>query len=802
MGAAGSVQESDSSKAEASRKLLEEFRVAVIEAAASLAPSAGVACDENECNLANPGNKSDKRLKSVFDQFDTNHDGVLDRNELDNLIQRLDFHVSDQLKSELRSNMKNLLLSFADPSFHLVFNEFYQFIKPAPAGEGCGICPKDCKCANCRKLVLKEPKRIVFVGATGSGKSSLCTALTGQDKAGTSFKIGNKASSETSEVKMERYHWFGEDREEEFLCIDTPGLDDELGRDNEYINNIIQEMQKLEYVNAIILVVNGQNPRFSTSLQNMISQFEKAFSSRFYEHSIICLTRWYQDEDSRAEREEDGRTEEKVTEDLTSKINSSKALGCRRKLPVVFVDSFYQRKDPKHGKQRLNKLREFVGNNVFRTGDLATLKPRISELTNTFQVMRSSQPISMMQPVLFDDSVKVEEWEVKPELPGGLRIDPSKGTILGSPSKVLARTTFVLRARSIGGWSESYPFDIEIGHSDIEMKSLILLAMKSISTALEELLPVDSNEPFDESEVKAKINKARAIGSDSFKSKVEELKANYGDIITFKEMIELFRLEYDRKEIQLENEFLSVNQKMFDQAREREKVENDLKIQLLRETTNMMALKGLINTAETVGGIDKELLEKAKKWLDDITPSSCCFSGNGCLVKLMKRERTVHESFCVYGLPTYRKTDVARVKATNGKAGVMISLKDGKNKEEKFLNCIGKYQFDDDSNSYYFLNFDKRLIYCLRSEKKGAYTAASPTAVTWVVTSTDHPQSPDTVIATSSNKCDDPVKAEFKAFNIEPNETYQWKDVMVEKHPKSDSLLLMYFGGKWCPYCP
>jgi hypothetical protein len=343
MGGATSVQEN--SKAEASRKLLEEFRVAVIEAAASLAPPEGV-FDKDGCHLANPRDKGDKRLKSVFDQFDTNHDGVLDCNELDNLIQRLDFHVSEQLKAELRSNMRNLFLSFADPSFHLDFNEFYQFIKPSHVngsgdegglimekfhwfgetsgkevvcremsgagvelGREGGVCRTvndvssgeggcrtvsdgsgggdgGCRPAG-RKLVLNEPKRIIFVGATGSGKSSLCTVLTGQDKTASSFKIANKASSETSEVKMGKFHWFGDKNEEEFLCIDTPGLDDELGRDDEYTNNIIQEMQKLEYINSIILVINGQNPRISTSVQHMIIRFEKSFSQRFYEHLLF-----------------------------------------------------------------------------------------------------------------------------------------------------------------------------------------------------------------------------------------------------------------------------------------------------------------------------------------------------------------------------------------------------------------------------------------------------------------------------------------------------------------------------------
>jgi hypothetical protein len=286
-----------------------------------------------------------------------------------------------------------------------------------------------------------------------------------------------------------------------------------------------------------------------------------------------------------------------VTNNLLNKIQSSKSLSRHYKFSLIFVDSFYQRKDPKHGKERLNKFREIIDHHVFRTCELTTLKPRISELTNILQVMRSSQPISMMQPIVFDDSVKIEEWEMKPELPEGLRIDPIKGTILGTPSKVLPRTTFSLSARSIGGWSEKYSFTLEIGHSDIEMKSLILVALKAISTVLEDLFPVDSMKPLNESEIKEKINKAHAIGLDTFKTKVEELKKNYGNIITFDTMIELFHLEYIRKIIQLEKDFLLANQKMCYEARERDRErESESESEIEKEDltireTNMMSLK-------------------------------------------------------------------------------------------------------------------------------------------------------------------------------------------------------------------
>ena len=91
MGAAGSVSNETTEDAKViaeklkrQQDLVDEFRKAVMQAAMNIK-----GCEGDECILSNPGNTGNKRLKSVFDAFDTNHDGVLDRSELDCLIQQL-----------------------------------------------------------------------------------------------------------------------------------------------------------------------------------------------------------------------------------------------------------------------------------------------------------------------------------------------------------------------------------------------------------------------------------------------------------------------------------------------------------------------------------------------------------------------------------------------------------------------------------------------------------------------------------------------------------------------------------------
>ena len=198
-------------------------------------------------------------------------------------------------------------------------------------------------------LALDELPRLVFIGCTGCGKSSLCTALTGQLRSSSSFKVGTGAKSETTDCEVGQFYWFGDDQQERFMLIDTPGLNDSEGGDERHIKTIVDTMKKLDYVSAIILVVNGTEPRFSQSLQTMISTFETVFTGdsgcngheNFYDNLVICFQRWKMDDESVADRAEDNITEEgtcqSFIDQFREKFPQCKAHG--KAPPCVFVDS-------------------------------------------------------------------------------------------------------------------------------------------------------------------------------------------------------------------------------------------------------------------------------------------------------------------------------------------------------------------------------------------------------------------------------------------------------------------------------
>ena len=283
MGATASAINTEDLADEHILDLVNTFQDACLKAALSEVPD----CSENACSPVSTLTPEEK-MSRLFELADSNHDGKLDEGEISALLHKLDLDEDTVL--QLDRHIYKILKKGGSTTFSFVLGEFLDLMNPAKAVQ----CVPP--------LMDGEPKRVVFVGVTGSGKSSLCTALTGQTPESSCFEIGESASSMTVVCKRSQHKWFGEEDKEDFVCVDTPGLDDELGRDDEHINGIIKELKDMEYVNAVVLVLNSENTRFSTSLQKMIKEFEKAFDPRFYSHTIVVLTKWFLDKRSIGER--------------------------------------------------------------------------------------------------------------------------------------------------------------------------------------------------------------------------------------------------------------------------------------------------------------------------------------------------------------------------------------------------------------------------------------------------------------------------------------------------------------------
>lgn len=363
----------------------------------------------------------------------------------------------------------------------------------------CGPASQCCGCPVARPkvgLLQDEPPRLVFVGCTGCGKSSLCTAITGQDATKqardcSTFKIGNGAKSETQECSLGEHQWLGtQSPADRAIIIDTPGLNDSEGKDEQHIVTIIEAMRKMEYVTAIVLVVNSADPRFSKSLQDVVSRFEKAFcgsegahdrDSRlqsFYENIVVCFQQWKMSEDAVADREDSGITEERRTIEFNAQFHE-KFPHCRlahRAIPCVFVDS--HDRNMKRKQERLACLKLALPKDTFRTADLTQLVPRIAGYDATAQQFVRGTPIVPLKPDLIEERVSVIKWLVQPALPSGLTLDVLSGIISGTPAIASAPVVLSVVAESLGGKSKPFvlpPIEIQLNDDDIQREVNALL---------------------------------------------------------------------------------------------------------------------------------------------------------------------------------------------------------------------------------------------------------------------------------------------------------------------------------------
>lgn len=705
MGSAASIERGGDTAS-----VVDQFQTAIYKAAG--VKEEGVVCNDDVYMMPSPANSASsatEKLRVFFESADLNKDGVIDADEFDKMLKRIHMHLPPEIATKLFANMKELFLKLDEVTCDVALSMFTN-IKNASES------------AQRRKIVSRDIKRVVFVGGTGAGKSALCTALTGHDKKSTPFEIGNRCSSHTVVCNRLTFHWFGDPGEEEFVCIDTPGLNDELGRDDAHVNSIIEELRSLEYVNAIVFVANGQDNRFSLALQKMIKRFEEAFSKRFYQYSMICLTRWYMDPPSIEEREDDGRTEKSVQDELNAKISKSPQLCCEERLPVVFVDSQYKARDPTNGKRRLQRIQEHVGEEVFRTAELNKIKPKISDLTNTNQEFRKDASIASMSPILFDSELVIDRWYVEPALPDGLTVSEGKGIISGAPRVVCAERKFHMFASSLGGVSDGLPFTIEVSHSKEDIALIVKKALIDLSERLDVLLPLDEKEiPSDEEGARIVIEEAKVVGNEHLLHAIDQLALEHGKIRTFPAIVDNLRASYENLFLYAENLFLTANQQAISHGREQDQAENKLNIALLELTENASNLKRNIDLAIGLG-CNPDVIAKAQHWLAEITTAPCCNHGHGCILHVKKKDLVVHELTCVFGLPLRSKAAVVRKKPELGADAfadkVVLSPLGG---GEKSSFC-GKYVLE--GGEFFLINRPMRRLQYLRPQEKGRAVGA------------------------------------------------------------------------------
>jgi len=153
-------------------------------------------------------------------------------------------------------------------------------------------------------VTLPRP-RILLVGPTGAGKSSLAMSLIGEDPMcqNCTFPICHDTTSCTNSTNYVATYWLGNPNNENFTIIDTAGFSDSSGNQEVLIEELITVLaEEIEYTNAIVFTMDSTAPRWENAFTEMLDQLQTLFGAHMWQNMIIEMSKFSYDPDKIKER--------------------------------------------------------------------------------------------------------------------------------------------------------------------------------------------------------------------------------------------------------------------------------------------------------------------------------------------------------------------------------------------------------------------------------------------------------------------------------------------------------------------
>ena len=232
-------------------------------------------------------------------------------------------------------------------------------------------------------------KRVVIIGETGVGKSSLANVLLGRSKNHTGegfkngcFKAGGlhvDGSVVTKSTCSDTGPYLGNISNPNITLIDTPGFGDEMKAEINTINGLVEKLKQIQYVNMFLICFKESDNRINISMLRMLNLFQQMFGSKFWNHAVIEATHWSHIDERVSIRK---LSEEEWTKKFNDRFKTIFHL--TRDLDSVFIDSYYdktQQEEEQAFKENTNELLELIQTyKKFETKDIEAVLPELAKL--------------------------------------------------------------------------------------------------------------------------------------------------------------------------------------------------------------------------------------------------------------------------------------------------------------------------------------------------------------------------------------------------------------------------------------
>lgn len=134
------------------------------------------------------------------------------------------------------------------------------------------------------KAMRQRTKNVYLIGQTGEGKSTLANNFTGTDNFHVSY--AGTGTYDVSGCLVQRAGAL--DMEEQVMVWDTPGMNDQDGLDEMFVNKLYAHLTREQTVSTI-LIVTKDGSRFPRTLKEMIAVYRKAFGESFLSCVAVCI---------------------------------------------------------------------------------------------------------------------------------------------------------------------------------------------------------------------------------------------------------------------------------------------------------------------------------------------------------------------------------------------------------------------------------------------------------------------------------------------------------------------------------